>query len=137
MPNWNEWTLEVHAGKDFELNYTHSGTAILRGTVAWTDSPKTKYEKTHWIKVVAWGSKAEEVAAKEIKKGEGVRIKGQAYKEDDWTNRDGETVGGSLAIKVMSLQRLVKKGPKTWVPEDEHEGLGDAGDGSFDEDIPF
>ena len=136
MPNWNDWTLEAHAGRDFELKYTKNGTALLSGVVAWTDSPRTDYEKTHWIKVVAWGKKAEEIAKKEIKKGEAVRIKGQAVKEDDWTNRDGDTVGGSLAIKVMKLTRLVKKGPQTWVPEEEIE-RGESGDEHDQQDIPF
>lgn len=78
-------------GKDAELKYGQSGTAVLTWSVACTTKYKDKAgdwkERTEWVDCVTFGKRAEGLA-KLLTKGRTVFVQGE-LKTDSW-EKDGE-----------------------------------------------
>jgi len=79
-------------GKDPELRYTTSGTAVASFSIATTEKYKSKQtggfeEKTEWHRVTLWGRQAE-IAGEYLAKGRTVYIEGRLQTRK-WTDRDG------------------------------------------------
>lgn len=92
MPNINRVTIAGHLGKDPEVKYTQSGTAVASLSVATTERWKDRssgdnQERTEWHKVTAWAQKAEYVG-KYAKKGHAVLVEGKIQTRK-WQDRDG------------------------------------------------
>jgi len=84
----NKTFLAGNLGKDPELRYTTSGTAIAKFQIATTDVFKGE-KKTHWHTIIAWGKLAE-VVAKYLVKGSLVFVCGKiGYNK--W-EKDGRTL---------------------------------------------
>ena len=87
----NKVILVGNLGKDTELRYTPSGTAVVTFSIATTEKFKdregNRQEKTEWHNIVAWRQLAE-ICGKWLKKGSQVYCEGkiQARSYDD---RDG------------------------------------------------
>lgn len=82
-----------HLGKDPEVRYTASGTAVATLTVATSDSRKDKQtdqwiEETEWHRVVLWRRLAE-IAGEYLRKGRMVHIVGKK-RTRKWQNEQGE-----------------------------------------------
>lgn len=85
----NRYEIIGHVGTDPEVNYTPSGMAICRMTVATKESVKVdgeKKEETEWHSIRILGPAGEQ-AASAIKKGCLVFVSGKKKKEK-WTNKD-------------------------------------------------
>ncbi len=121
----NKVILVGHLGRDPEIRYTPSGSAIATLRLATTDAWRDKQtgeqrEKTEWHRLVAFNRTAE-IAGEYLRKGRQVYIEGrlQTRKWQDDNNQDRYTT----EIVVNDLQMLGGRG----------EGGGSAG---FSEGAP-
>lgn len=89
----NKVILVGNLGKDPDLRYTASGTAVCNFSIATTESYKdrdgNKQEKTEWHSIVAWRQLAE-ICGKYLVKGKQVYIEGKLQTRK-WEDRDGNT----------------------------------------------
>jgi single-strand DNA-binding protein len=78
-------------GRDPELRYTPSGTAVANFSMAtsdnWTDKDGVRQERTEWHRIVAWDRRAE-ICGEYLKKGGQVYIEGKLQTRQ-WEDRDG------------------------------------------------
>lgn len=86
----NKVILLGRIGKDLELRYTNSGTAVASTSMA--TSKKIKGEQiTQWHRLIFWGTQAETVT-QYVKKGDQLAIEGEieyrSYQDRDGNNRD-------------------------------------------------
>ncbi len=92
MASVNKVILIGHLGRDPEVRYAPSGSAICNATLAtsrsWKDkSSGDKVEETEWHRVVFYDRLAE-IAGEYLKKGKQVYIEGR-LKTRKWTDKDG------------------------------------------------
>jgi single-strand DNA-binding protein len=87
----NKVILIGNLGRDPEVRYTPSGSAVANFTVAtneaWTDKAGQKQERTEWHRVVVWG-KAAENCGEYLSKGRSVYVEGRLQTRE-WTNKEG------------------------------------------------
>lgn len=101
-----------NVGRDAELKYTQSGTAVSDFSVAvsikWRDSGTNEQrEKTNWYRVTAWRGLAE-VVGKYVKKGMSVMVVGSA-EASAYMGQDGQP-RASLDITARDIQFLNRPG---------------------------
>ena len=91
MASVNKVILVGHLGRDPELRYTPSGTAVANFTLAthdaWTDKAGEKQERTEWHRIVVWGKQAE-IVGEYLAKGKQVFIEG-SLQTREWNDREG------------------------------------------------
>jgi len=144
MASLNKVMLIGNLGKDPEVRYTTSGTAVASFSIATTERFKNKSgefeEKTEWHNITLW-SRLAEIAGEYLSKGKTVYIEGRLQTRK-WQDRDGrdryttEIVGE----KMQMLSAKGDGGGRSKAPADQ--GYGDAPayeEPSFnpDDDIPF
>lgn len=87
----NKVILVGRLGKDPELRYTPSGTAVVTFSMATTENYKdrdgNRQEKTEWHNIVAWRQLAE-ICGKFLHKGKQVYIEGKIQSRS-YDDRDG------------------------------------------------
>jgi single-strand DNA-binding protein len=87
----NKVTLIGNLGKDPEVRYSQTGTAIANFNVATTESWKkqdgTKEELTEWHRIVAFG-RLGEICGEYLSKGSKVYIEGRLQTRK-WEDKDG------------------------------------------------
>lgn len=93
-------------GKDPELRYAQSGTAICTLSVAtnerWTDKQGQKHERTEWHRVQMFGKLAE-IAGEYLKKGSHAYFEG-SLRTDKYTDREGiERYATSIIVSEMQM----------------------------------
>ena len=76
-------------GRDGELKYTPSGTALLTFPLAVEVAKKSDGDETQWLRVSVWGERAEALADQVKNDGLGY-VEGRA-RVRTWTNQAGET----------------------------------------------
>ena len=94
MAGVNKAIIVGNLGRDPQLDYTQSGTARCRFSVATTeqynDRDGQRQEKTEWHNIVLWG-RLGEIAGEYLKKGRQVYIEGRIssrqYEDKDGQNR--------------------------------------------------
>ncbi len=81
----NKVTLIGNLGKDPELRYAPSGSAVASFSLAtseqWKDQEGNPQERTSWHNIVIWGKLAE-IAAEYLKKGRKVYLEGRLQYRD-------------------------------------------------------
>ena len=86
----NKVILIGNLGKDPELKYTPSGTAVAKFSLATADRFKDKagewQDRTDWHNIVCWQRTAE-IAAEYLKKGGKVYIEGR-LRTDSWDDKE-------------------------------------------------
>lgn len=91
MRGVNKVILVGNLGRDPEMRYTRSGTAVatlnLATSSSWTDQNGQRQERTEWHRVVAW-SKLAEIAKEYLAKGRQVYIEGRLQTRS-WDDKDG------------------------------------------------
>jgi single-strand DNA-binding protein len=130
----NKVILLGNLGKDPEVKYTPSGTAVAKLTVATNDRYKDKegqwQDRTEWHNVVLWQRLAE-IAGEYLKKGSKVYIEGKLQTrswEDKQTNQKKymtEVVGNDIVL-------LSSRGEGG----DSARGAGAAAGSNFDQRVP-
>lgn len=94
MSGVNKVILIGNLGKDPEVRYLESGTAVANFPIATTESYKDRKtgdrrEVTEWHNIVMWRGLAE-IAEKYLKKGNKVYIEGK-LKTRSWEDKEGNT----------------------------------------------
>ena len=107
----NKVILVGNLGKDPELRYTASGTAVCNFSIATTESYKdrdgNRQEKTEWHNIVVWRQLAE-ICGKYLTKGKQIYIEGKLQTRK-WEDRDGNT-RYSTEIVADQMQMLGRAG---------------------------
>lgn len=111
MASLNKVQLIGHLGKDPDLKYTPSGTAVASFSLATTMSHKGTdgewKEKTEWHNIKVWGAQAENVS-KYTHKGSLVHVEGR-IETRKW-EKDGQNhyITEIIADRVLYLDRKEK-----------------------------
>ena len=146
MASVNKVILIGNLGRDPEVKYTQSGTAVANLSLAtnevWTDKAGQKQERTEWHNIVAW-SKLADLSKRFLAKGRQVYIEGRIQTRE-WDDKDGnkrrktEIVASQMVLLGARPQGMENASsspmPQRGVPES-NSGLGDTG--ITDDDIPF
>ena len=85
---YNHSGIEVRLGRDPELRYTPSGTAVVNLSGANNFKYNGK-ERTDWIPLVFWGKLAE-IVSQYLKKGSRIMVGGRLQSRT-WEDKDGNT----------------------------------------------
>jgi single-strand DNA-binding protein len=154
MKSVNKVILVGNLGKDPELKYTPSGTAVAKFSIATSSRYKDKndqwQEQTEWHNVVAWARLAE-IAGEYLKKGSKVYVEGRLQTRS-WDDKNTNQKKYMTEVVVNDLVLLGGRGEGASddsgrargasassfdqrVPEPEHAGA--ASGPITDEDIPF
>jgi single-strand DNA-binding protein len=141
MAGWEQCVIVGNVGRDPEMRYLQSGTAVATFSVAvttrWTDrNTNERREKTNWYNVSCW-NKLAEIANQYIKKGTPIMVVGtvsaRAYAGNDGQPR------ASLDLRADNFQMLGSSG-------DSGGSSSSSGGGDYDDyspppqdmdDIPF
>ena len=87
----NKVILVGNLGKDPEVRFTNSGSAVARLSVAtsevWNDRDGNRQERTEWHNVVAW-RKLAEICGQYLNKGKLVYIEGKLQTRS-WDDKEG------------------------------------------------
>lgn len=114
MAGINKAIIVGRAGKDVELRYTPSGTAVASVSVAtsesWTDkSTGQKQEKTEWHNLVMFGKLAE-IAGQYLKKGTLAGFEGKIRTEKYQDQQGIERYSTKIHADTMQLLDNPNKG---------------------------
>ena len=111
MASLNKVMLIGNLGKDPEVRYTTSGTAVASFSVATTDKIKNKSgeweERTEWHNITLWARLAE-IAGEYLSKGKTVFIEGRLQTRK-WQDKDGRD-RYTTEIVGEKMQMLSAKG---------------------------
>ncbi len=147
----NKVILVGHLGKDPEVKYLPSGSAVANVTIATSESWKDKQsgdkqERTEWHNVVFFGKLAE-IVGEYLKKGAQAYVEG-SLRTRKWQDKEGKD-RYTTEIVASDMQMLGSKqgsggGASYNSHEDSSPARGSAapsapagGPADFDDDIPF
>ena len=131
----NKVILVGNVGKDPELRYTSSGTAVTTFSLATSERFKDKsgeqQEKTEWHNIVAWRNLAE-ICGKYLQKGKQVYIEGKIQTRS-YEDRDGNK---KYITEIVADQMQMLGGKVESKPQQSNQG-GNEPPFNPDDDIPF
>ncbi len=139
----NKAIIVGNLGRDPEIRYTQSGTAVANFSVATTEKWKDKnsgewQERTEWHRIVAW-ARLGEICGEYLSKGRQVYIEGKIQTRE-WTDNDGNK-RYSTEIVANEMKMLGPKdsggGYKPAAPQGVPEYDGPPLSNDQDDDIPF
>ena len=137
MASVNKVILIGNLGRDPELRYTQSDSAVTNFTVAtnekWRDKDGNNQERTEWHRVVVWGRSAEN-CAQYLQKGRSVYVEGRLQTRE-WEDKDGNK-RQTTEINALTVQFLGGRGGASG-SGDVRAGGPDAGGTPSGDDIPF
>lgn len=148
MSSLNKAMIIGRLGRDPEVRYTQSNTAVATLSVATSERYKDKQgewkENTEWHRVVAWGRLAE-ICQEYLKKGSQVYIEGPIQTRQ-WEDKEGQT-RYTTEIKALTMTMLDSKGssdggenvpsqPDSSQPVSSNVDLSEDFD-DMDDDLPF
>ena len=137
MASVNKVILIGNLGRDPEVKYTQSGTAVANLNLAtnevWTDKAGQKQERTEWHRVVVWGKQAQ-VISEHLTKGKQIYVEG-SLQTRSWDDREGNKryTTEVRAVRVLMLGRAEGSRMQPEAPGPEVEIVPDA----TDEEVPF
>jgi len=152
MAGINKAILIGHLGRDPEIRYTPSGTAVANFTMATTETISSKdggrEDRTEWHRIVAFGRLAE-ICGEYLAKGRQVYIEGRIQTRD-WEDREGKKrTTTEIIANTMQMLGSPPSGagsrssaPQRTSPSSEknpalNDPGGDYGGPPPDDDIPF
>lgn len=134
MASLNKVMLMGHLGKDPEVRYTSSGTAVASCSLATSEKYKDRdgnsQEKTEWHNLVFWGRIAE-ICGEYLSKGKLIFVEGRLQTRK-WQDRDGND-RYTTEIVCDKMQMLGSKGDGQPRGDSNHSAPEPPGDS----DIPF
>lgn len=135
MASLNKVLLIGNLGRDPEIRYTGSGTAVASFSLATSERFKNKggewEERTEWHNIIFWGRLAE-IAGEYLAKGKTVFIEGKLQTRK-WQDRDGKDRYTTEIIGEKMLMLSRKNGTNGDEPDQFNGGQGP----SEGDDIPF
>jgi len=91
---WNKVAFTGNLGRDPEMNYTPTGKAVTKFSIAVSQG---KDKEAMWLDITCWQDLAEEVAT-QAAKGTHVEVRGRLTQES-WKDKEGKT---RRAFKVVA-----------------------------------
>jgi single-strand DNA-binding protein len=140
MASLNRVMLIGNLGRDPEVRYTTTGTAVANFTMAttdkWTDPGGEQKEKTEWHRIVVWAKQAE-IAGQYLRKGRQVYVEG-SLQTREWTDRDGNKKY-TTEVRAQRFLMLGRPGdrPEQAAEQDDQIAESKTGGGFGEDDIPF
>jgi len=142
----NKWIVQGRLGKDPEVRYTPSGTAVTNFSVAtsrkWKDKNGAPQEETEWTNVVFWGKRAE-VIGEYFSKGKMILVEGRAQ-TSSWEGKDDGIKRYKTELVGENFWFCGDKGGGGYTPKESDYGgapgtapAPGTGPGPVDDDIPF
>lgn len=139
MAGVNKVILVGNLGRDPEVRYTPSGTAVANFTLAttetWTDRDGEKQSHTEWHRIVAW-RRLGEICGEFLSKGKQVYIEGR-IRTREWEDQEGNK-RKTTEIEAQTMQML---GSRTQGDSFSDASSGAAAErgqtGPTEDDIPF
>lgn len=141
----NKAILVGNLGKDPELRYTPSGTAVCTFSLATSERFKNKQgeqqDRTEWHNVVVWAGLAE-ICGKYLTKGKQVYIEGRIQNRS-YDDRDGnkryisEIVANEMQMLSRSGDQGGGSGGRPTTPAEEPSASSPEPPFNPDDDIPF
>jgi single-strand DNA-binding protein len=125
MASLNVCSFTGRAGRDPEMKFFESGSAIAQLTIA-VDGWKRDSEPL-WLNLKVWGKLAQ-VAGDYVRKGSQIAVSGQLENES-WTDR---TTGEKRSKMVLNVKELTLLGSKK-----DSDDQGGWGGSPSDEEVPF
>jgi single-strand DNA-binding protein len=129
----NKVILVGNLGKDPELRYTASGTAVAKFSIAtsesFTDKAGAKQERTEWHRITAWGKLAE-ICGQYLSKGKMVYIEGK-IRSDTWEQDGVKRYSYEIVADTMRMLGGARSEREAEAPFSPPEG------GVPEDDIPF
>ena len=108
MGNLNKVMLIGRLGKDPEIRYTQSGSAVANFSLAtdeyWNDSQGQRQQKTEWHYIVAWNKQAD-LAQNYLKQGSQVYLEGK-LQTSSWDDAQTGQKRYRTEVVVRTLQFL-------------------------------
>lgn len=109
----NKVMLIGNAGRDPEMTYAPSGSAVSKFTLAvsrkWTDkATNEKKEETIWFRIIAWDRLAETIQ-QYVHKGTKLFIEGRLALPHEYQDREGKT-RFALEVIASNIELLDPKG---------------------------
>lgn len=98
----NLFSFTGNLGKDAEVKYTPSGTAVCEFSVA-VKSGYGEREKTNWVRCAMFGKKAEGQLPQYLKKGTQVAVSGELELQE-WEGQNGK--GAALSVSVQNIDLI-------------------------------
>ena len=134
----NKVILAGRLGRDPEVRYTETGTAVANMSLATTETWKNKngeqQEKTEWHRIVVFGNTAE-FAKEYLRKGTMLAVDGQ-LRTRKWEDRDG-TTKYTTEVLARQLTPLSSQKKQSKSKEEPPSMPFDEGEEEGEEDIPF
>jgi len=143
MAGINKVILVGNLGRDPEVSYTPSGTAVAKFSIAtsekWTDKETgEKKDKTEWHRITAFG-KLGEICGEYLSKGKQVYIEGKlqygSYEKDGVTRYTTDIIASQMQM-LGSRGDINSMGSSSGSSMPDMNGPSMPG-GPDDEDIPF
>jgi single-strand DNA-binding protein len=139
MASVNKVILIGNLGRDPEVRYTPSGTAVANFSLAttdnWTNKDGEKQSRTEWHRIEAWG-RLGEICGEYLSKGRQVYIEG-SLQTDEWEDQEGNK-RQTTKIRAWKMQMLGSRDSGGATSEGESGGQkGSTGKQPLDDDIPF
>ena len=107
MASINKVILIGNLGRDPEVRYTPSGTAVANFSLAttdnWTNKDGEKQSRTEWHRIVAWG-RLGETCGEYLSKGSQVYIEG-SIQTNEWEDQEGNK-RKTTEIRAWRMQML-------------------------------
>jgi single-strand DNA-binding protein len=136
-------TLVGYLGRDPEMRFTPSGSAVTSFSVAtsntYTNNSGQKVDETTWWRISVWGAQAES-CNQYLKKGSAVLVIGRLRPDPQTGNprtferKDG-TTGASFEVNASNVRFL--PGRSSGGGGDYEEDFGDGEAANPEEEIPF
>lgn len=104
MASINSFTFSGNLGRDPELRFFESGTAVATISVAIT--PRKSDDPTIWMPVKIWGKQAQ-VAGDFLRKGSKVGITG-VLQQEEWDDRSTGEKRSRIYVNCQSMTMLDK-----------------------------
>ena len=107
MASVNKVILIGNLGRDPEVRYTPSGTAVANFSIAttenWTNKDGEKQSHTEWHRIVAW-RRLGEICGEYLSKGKQVYIEGR-IRTNEWEDQEGNK-RRTTEIEALNMQML-------------------------------
>ena len=138
----NKVILVGNLGKDPEVRFTNTGSAVANFSIAtsdvWNDRDGKRQERTEWHNIVVWGKTAEH-CGQYLAKGRQVYVEGSIR-----TRSYDDKSGNKRYVTEIVAQRIqfLGGGGGTRLPQQMESGPGEemgmgGGASPMDDDIPF
>jgi single-strand DNA-binding protein len=139
MASVNKVILIGNLGRDPEVRYTPSGTAVANFSLAttenWTNREGERESRTEWHRIVAWG-RLGEICGEYLAKGKQVFIEGR-IRTNEWEDQNGNK-RETKEIVALSMQMLgSRRETEAFGGESSGPERASGSGGPAEDDIPF